>query len=87
MDSYSTDSLLEPLRNHAQNTRQPRVIYSDAGSQIKSAARRATRASVKIAEALDTKGEVLIKTNEGENLKTWAQMLDTLKDILVKIYI
>ena len=55
------------------------MISSDAGSQIKSAARRATRASVKIAEELDTKGQVLIQTNEEGNLKSWAQMLNTLK--------
>ena len=53
MAANSTDSLLEALQNHALNTRAPRVISSDAGSQIKAAARMATRASVKIAESLN----------------------------------
>ena len=79
MSSYSEQSLLEALKCHALNTRQPRVISSDAGSQIKSAARRATRASVRIAEKLDTEGQVLIQTNQDENLKSRAQMLNTLK--------
>ena len=80
MASYSTDSLVEALRNHAFNTRQPRVISSDAGSQIKSAARMATRASMKIAESLTESGQVLLQKNEGEKLHSWASMLDTLKE-------
>ena len=77
---YSTNSLLEALRTHSLNTRAPRVISSDAGSQIKAAARMATRASVKIAETLNEKGQVLLKKNEGEKLTSWAGMLDTLKE-------
>ena len=80
MASYSTDSLVEALRNRALNTRQPRVISSDAGSQIKSAARMATRASMKIAESLTESGQVLLQKNEGEKLNSWASMLDTLKE-------
>ena len=79
MSIYSEQSLLEALKSHSMNTRRPRVISSDAGSQIKSAARRTTRASVRIAEEFDTKGQVLIQTNEEGNLKSWAQMLNTLK--------
>ena len=55
------------------------MVSSDAGSQIKSAARRATRSSMKIAEELSSNGQVLIQTNEQGNMKSWAQMLDTLK--------
>ena len=80
MAANSTDSLLEALQNHPLNTRAPRVISSDAGSQIKAAARMTTRASVKIAESLNETGQVLLKKNEGEKLTSWAAMLDTLKE-------
>ena len=72
LSDYSTNSLLEALRTHSLNTRAPRVISSDAGSQIKAAARMATRASVKIAETLNDKGEVLLKKHDGEKLTSWA---------------
>ena len=39
-----------------------------------------TRASVKIAETLNEKGQVLLKKHEGEKLTSWAGMLDTLKE-------
>ena len=61
MSSYSEQSLLEGLKSHAMNTRRPRVISFDAGRQTKSAPRRATRASVRITEELDAKGQVLIQ--------------------------
>ena len=59
------------------------MVSSDAGSQIKSCARRATRSSMKIAEELDSNGQVLIPTNEEGNMKSWAQMLNTLKQKFV----
>ena len=49
MSAYSEQSLLDALKSHSLNTRRPRMVSSDAGSQIKSAARRATRSSMKIA--------------------------------------
>ena len=84
MASYSEQSLLDALKAHSMNTRRPRMVSSDAGSQIKAAARRATRSSVKIAEELSSNGQVLItQTNEQGNMKSWACMLDTLKNKFV----
>ena len=80
MQDYSTSSLVEALRSHSYNCREPRVISSDAGSQIKAAARMATRASMKIAESLDQDGQVLLKRNDGTKLQNWAAMLDTIKE-------
>ena len=45
LESYSTESLMSGLMAHGHNTRMPALVTGDAGSQVKSAARRVTRSS------------------------------------------
>ena len=60
LESYSTTSLMSGLLAHVHNTRMPALVTGDAGSQIKSAARRETRSS---AAAVD-QTPMIVKSRE-----------------------
>ena len=60
------------LLAHVHNTRMPALVTGDAGSQIKSAASRVTRAAT--AESSQTPD-----MSESEKSGDWANMLDTIK--------
>ena len=60
------------LLAHVHNTHMPALVTGDAGSQIKSAARRVTRSS---AAAVEQTAD----TNDSEKSGEWASMLDTIK--------
>jgi hypothetical protein len=72
LESYCTEALMAGLLAHEYNTRIPALVTGDAGSQIKSAARRITRSAT--AESSQTPD-----TSKSEKSGEWAKMLDTIK--------
>ena len=77
MEDYSARSLANALHSHADKCRQPAVISSDTGSQMKALARRATRASAKIAQQASTGQTVQPISNQDGIQEGWSNMLYT----------